>query len=298
MELLQLRYFIELAQSEHLTNTAKNLRISAPSLSLTISKLENELGVPLFDRVGRNIKLNEYGKIFYKYTNKGLLSIDSGRKEIQALLENKSTIDLAVSSPLTWEKCFNDFKKQYKQISLNIHIICENEPLSYEDWHFDFYLGITREIDKNFFQFQKLLKEEMPVIILSKNHPLSSAKQLDLREFKEETFISLGNTNPTAHKYLLDLCNLADFNPKNIIEADYFTRLKYLEENKGVVLTTELGCSNNVIRSNAFSIIPLSFPILTRQQAIAWPKDTEISTAGNIFRSFITQFCKENQFTR
>ena len=49
MELLQLYYFKVLAEREHLTRTAESLMIAAPSLSATISRLENELGVKLFD---------------------------------------------------------------------------------------------------------------------------------------------------------------------------------------------------------------------------------------------------------
>lgn len=59
MELLQLRYFCELAKTEHLTKTANKLHISPPSLSVTISRLETELGVALFDRPGKMIRLNK-----------------------------------------------------------------------------------------------------------------------------------------------------------------------------------------------------------------------------------------------
>ena len=77
MDLLQLRYFNLLAENQHLTRTAEHLKISSPSLSATIKRLENELGVQLFDRKGRNIILNNYGEILLSYV-----------KEIFLLLEN------------------------------------------------------------------------------------------------------------------------------------------------------------------------------------------------------------------
>ena len=61
MELLQLRYFLALAEKQNLTKTADQLLISPSSLSLTISKLEKELGVQLFTRSGRKIRLNSCG---------------------------------------------------------------------------------------------------------------------------------------------------------------------------------------------------------------------------------------------
>ena len=53
MELLQLKYFLLLCESQHVSKTAEKLNISQPSLSSTIKKLEKELGVPLFVRKGR-----------------------------------------------------------------------------------------------------------------------------------------------------------------------------------------------------------------------------------------------------
>ena len=65
MNLLQLHYFKILAEKEHLLSSAKAIHISAPALSSSISKLEEELGVELFDHVGRGLRLNQNGRILY-----------------------------------------------------------------------------------------------------------------------------------------------------------------------------------------------------------------------------------------
>jgi len=64
MELLQLKYFIHVAKLEHISKAAEELYISQPALSLTLHRLEKELGVPLFQKEGRNIKLTKYGQAF------------------------------------------------------------------------------------------------------------------------------------------------------------------------------------------------------------------------------------------
>ena len=61
MELLQLRYFLAVAESEHMTNTAKQLHIAQPALTQSIHRLEQELGVSLFERAGRGIRLSPAG---------------------------------------------------------------------------------------------------------------------------------------------------------------------------------------------------------------------------------------------
>lgn len=66
MELLQLRYFLEVAESEHVTHSAQKLRVSQPSLTQAISRLERELGVQLFEPEGRGIRLTEAGRFYSK----------------------------------------------------------------------------------------------------------------------------------------------------------------------------------------------------------------------------------------
>lgn len=54
MELLQLQYFLTVARLEHVTEAARSLHVTQSSLSKTIQRLEEDLGVPLFDRTGGN----------------------------------------------------------------------------------------------------------------------------------------------------------------------------------------------------------------------------------------------------
>ena len=60
MDLLQLKYFQVVARLEHMTRASEELHISQPSLSKMISRLEKHLGVPLFDRHGKQIRLNRF----------------------------------------------------------------------------------------------------------------------------------------------------------------------------------------------------------------------------------------------
>ena len=78
MNLSQLYYFRKLAQLEHYTKAAKELYITQPSLSDSISSLEQELGIALFQREGRNIKLTKYGREFYQYVCSALNELEKG----------------------------------------------------------------------------------------------------------------------------------------------------------------------------------------------------------------------------
>ena len=62
MEITQIRYFLDAAQTQHITKSAQRLCIAQPALTKSIHNLENELGVPLFTHKGRNIVLTQYGE--------------------------------------------------------------------------------------------------------------------------------------------------------------------------------------------------------------------------------------------
>lgn len=69
MDLLQLKYFCAIVEEGHMTRAAARLSIAQPALSASLGRLEKELGVSLFDRVGRNIYLNECGQSFYAFVS-------------------------------------------------------------------------------------------------------------------------------------------------------------------------------------------------------------------------------------
>lgn len=92
MELLQLRYFLEVAKSEHVTRSAQKLRVSQPSLTQAISRLERELGVQLFEPEGRGIRLTEAGRFYSKRIAEAVAEIDSATSELARFDEERSSI--------------------------------------------------------------------------------------------------------------------------------------------------------------------------------------------------------------
>ena len=67
MNFLQLSYFKKVAELEHISQAANELYISQPALSKSVHLLEEEIGYPLFTREGTGIRLNENGRILYRY---------------------------------------------------------------------------------------------------------------------------------------------------------------------------------------------------------------------------------------
>lgn len=85
MNLSQLYYFRKLAELEHYGKASEELFITQPSLSNSIGNLEKELGVPLFERVGRNVRLTSYGAEFNEHVCVALSEIDKAMRSYEAL---------------------------------------------------------------------------------------------------------------------------------------------------------------------------------------------------------------------
>lgn len=88
MELELLKYFVVTAEMEHVTNAANALHITQPSLSSAIKRLENQLGLPLFEKDGRGIKLTDYARTYYKKIKPALDLIDEANSEIAKIKQD------------------------------------------------------------------------------------------------------------------------------------------------------------------------------------------------------------------
>ena len=94
MNLDHLRYFVKLSELRHYTRAAEQLCISQPSLSHAISQLESELGVPLFEKSGRNTILTRYGEEFLECAQRSLGILDAGMESLQRSAKGEGVVRL------------------------------------------------------------------------------------------------------------------------------------------------------------------------------------------------------------
>ncbi|MDO5624318.1 MAG: LysR substrate-binding domain-containing protein [Pseudomonadota bacterium] len=90
METRHLRYFLDLCETEHLTRSAAHLCITQSTLSHAIRQLEDRLGAPLFDRVGRGLRLSQAGQLFRDHASRALHELAAGRMALDDLRELRS----------------------------------------------------------------------------------------------------------------------------------------------------------------------------------------------------------------
>lgn len=215
MELLQLKYFQKVAHLEHMTKAAQELCVAQPSLSKTIKLLEQELGTPLFDRNGKYIKLNSYGRAYLRKIDMALALLEDGKRELEDMKNREfKTINLTflAASPLIPD-ILSSFSEKYPNVKFNLR---QNLP-PYLSHDFDLCISCL-PLRLEGINSTPLITEKF-FLAVPYNHPLAKRTGIKLEEVSRENFISLKPGN--AIREITDnFCQLAGFTPRVIFESD------------------------------------------------------------------------------
>ncbi|MBQ7625347.1 MAG: LysR family transcriptional regulator [Clostridia bacterium] len=290
MELLQLKYFVELAKTEHVTRTAEALHVSQPSLSSTIKKLEEELGAPLFERAGRSVRLSSYGKTFFEYAKDALLCLERGEKAIASMKSaRENTLRLGVLSPYVWSDLFAAFKESSPDVRLD-RLSMEGDEYIDALLHgrIDVYLGSINGPRREGFICETLYTDDM-VLEVNVKHKLAKRKSVDLRKLGGESFINLGK-DKDLQKFISGLYKEAGIAPDAVMEVDYTLRDEMVSQNYGVSVTTRRSAEKAPFKNVTF--LPLSFPRTRRALGLVRVENGALSPAAEKFCAFAEEYYK------
>ncbi len=292
MELAQLYYFRELARREHLSRTAEFLNLTAPSLSNSISKLERELGSPLFDRVGRNIRLNVNGKLFLAHVDEALDILESARDKLKLAGQREYNIlRIGVSAQTLWLDALKEFMVNYPYISTfhNSIDLLNMQNKTYMD-QFDFVITALHDLPHPEWSHAVLCPDDQPVLVLSKNHPFSGRKEVSMADIAGEQFVALPKAF-SSRKMFNDLFAAAGIQPDIVAEGDYLLRAQILHTGRGVLaISSQLGMTSALLKDLEY--IPIISPLPPRVQAIQWRKNRALSASALAFRDFLVEYYK------
>ncbi len=186
MNLLHLRYFVELAGTQHYTRAAEALCITQPTLSHAISQLEFELGLPLFEKQGRNVRLTHNGEQFLEYARKALDTIDEGVDLMQSIGRGEGIIRLGLLRTLGIDfipSLTAEFLRLQtgKNIRFTFHTGVTGELLNgLANRQYDLVFA-SRPSDEWGFSAVPVNKQDL-VLIVPKGHPLADRQMIDLTE--------------------------------------------------------------------------------------------------------------------
>ncbi len=179
MNLYHLRYFVTLAHLEHYTKAADVLAITQPSLSHAISSLEEELGVKLFEKNGRNVSLTKYGKSFLEDVEQTLNRLDSSVNGLQLAGKGEGQIDVAFLRTLGVDfmpKIIRSFLNANKGKQIHFNLFCDKVLTGdiltgLKEKKYD--IGFCSKFDDEpLIEFIPVAKQDL-VVIVPPEHPLA-----------------------------------------------------------------------------------------------------------------------------
>ena len=194
MELRHLRYFLAVAETLHFTKAASMMHVSQPALSAQVKQLEQEVGVPLFDRVGRTVQLTRAGAIFREHARRALREMESAQTAI-AEEEGLHRGALAVGALQTVNaylipEVVARFAKLYPFVSLKLEELSGQAIESgVLDGQLDVGVGFSPPTSDKL-EAQLLFEEDM-VLIVPRSHRLAAHKHLRLSALADEPLVLL-----------------------------------------------------------------------------------------------------------
>lgn len=205
MELQQIKYFRVIARTENISRAAEQLFIAQPSLSQMLKRLEEEIGMPLFDRNGKKIVLNGAGKIFLKYADEVCQALENAESELREY-SGAEIMDVNISvesASLLIPDIIGRIGKAFPRIMPHIFQSCQS------DWDLKLDSDVSSLLPESAVQ----LLEEPIGIVMPKDHILADKAEITKQDLSSCDFISL---SPSSNLYqiIAHFCETEKFAPK------------------------------------------------------------------------------------
>lgn len=286
MELRHLHYFISVADELHFGSASKNLHISQPALSHQIKQLELEMGVLLFHRTQRKVKLTKAGEAFLIRAKEILKSVSEACEEARRVDNGELgqlkigftgfvTFDLLPVIIQTYQSKFPNVKITLKHLTTTEQVKALNAQ--------EIDVGILiPPIESRSLQL-KFLREECFVIALPKSQYRHNALTINLADLAKEKFIMPTRiSGPGYYDSIISLCYNAGFSPITYQEAQELqTIISLVASGLGVALVPEsLSCIN---KDNVL-YIPIKDDSHKIKTAVVWDKNNQSPTIGQFLR--------------
>jgi DNA-binding transcriptional LysR family regulator len=223
MELRHLRYFVAVAEERNFTRAAERLHMAQPPLSRQIQQLEETLGVQLFERNTRPLKLTETGKFFYSHA----VQLLAQTAELESMTRRVGNIERSLSVGFVGStlygmlpKIIRRFRDENTTVELSLHEMSTMDQIrALKDGRIDIGFGRIRLEDASIRRV--ILREEKMIVALPEGHPLSHAKPvLALGDLVNETLIIFPKTpRPSYADQVLSVFQDRALKPRRIYEV-------------------------------------------------------------------------------
>lgn len=290
MELFQLKYFKIVAECGKIATAAERLFVSPPAISTSISKLEKELGVQLFERENNRITLNRQGVIFLKYANQILSIAECAKEDVQrSLLHETPHVCIAVTTSDLWVDLIAAFSQEYSDFALSsttlkVSQFAEKGLAPNCAFLLADESDIPPELEEAYDSV--VLFDDQPTILVNPAHPFASRASVDLHELMQERLFT-----PMKDQSLF--CRLTKLFTDNRIPFpdthSYSSQIcrNMVTQNLGVAFS-----SDHAKWQTSFNLcnVAISNPHRAWTQRLYWPKNRKTSANELVFKEFVEEY--------
>lgn len=289
MNLSQLEYFICIADTQSFTKAAELMHITQPAITNAINKLVEEIGVPLFVKEGRNVRLSPYGETFSHYIRQSNLLINEGVKSIQEQYRYENNrVSLAMIKEMDMQKLapfIIAFKDKHPDIKLELKEMGYNDIINGLNKQI-LSLGLCglRESDltKNELESQPLVKYQTYAFI-NKHHPFAERESLQNADLINDTVFYISQDALDAVKKAMPELNINDSN--SAVCTNLCLCKQIVAQNRGIFLKMcvegEQSGNDNIV------MVPLAGTNINL--GLIWHKNKQLSNAEKLFLKHIKE---------
>lgn len=226
----ELAWFIKLAETQHVTWTADEMDLTQPTLSRAIARLEAEVGVPLFSRIGRRLVLNEFGKLFYESAKLAMTELELGKKRV-AELASMSQHQIRIGTlhgivPVLIHAIVDPFHSRSPSTTFYFRLGSPTEIINeLELGHLDFILTTTMP-DKKHLNWTEISKQVF-YLAVGPEHKLASKHCAYLAEVAKDDFIAM-RSGTAIRNLTIAMCRQAGFVPNIVLESSEIAPIRSL----------------------------------------------------------------------
>lgn len=289
----QISCFLAVADCHSFSKAAQKLYISQPAVSKQISLMEQEFGVPLFDRTRKTVCLTEAGRLFYDLFSDFNANFKNTLEKVQTLNSTRMG-EVHIGCTINWDisnlynPICNFFSKKYPQLKL-----------FWDGYAFDDLIPALKSGKADVIFSLDIFLREQPelvtrnlmqiksILLYSSQHPAAQSGTPSLTDFQNDTFlVPYNRTSKALRDSVLDQCVRAGFTPRLINSPDYSSMLLQIQCGSGVMLTDEWMMSKN---NPLFGHITMDF---SHTVGIAYLQDSE-NISKNLFISELLFYYKQ-----
>lgn len=286
MEIRQLEYFQMVARTGGITGAAGKLNISQPSVTTSIKKLEEELGVQLLDRNSRNVTLTFEGRQFLSSADEILARMADAKRMMEDFHDNpRGILKLGITPVMSvlFPPAFAEYQRKFPHVKMQIE---EEGSLSIaahlEQGNFDLGILITRDLSPRL-DYAVVCRGEI-FVCLPENHSLAQENIISLEDLKNEHFI-LFREDTYSRRLIVEKCAEYHFEPQVVFVSSQIGTVNGLvREGMGI----SFFFADIAEKLEGVVIRPLATPLIL-ETGVAWKKERYLSGAAKELVRILTK---------